>query len=488
MRTLFVVNNTDNWPLDVPGVEVIPAEEYLLDKSYSESRRIIVFNLCASYKYQTSGYYVSLLAAARGHRHMPDISVIQGMRSSQIVRHASEDLDDLIQKSLSRIQSDNFTLSIYFGRNMAKTYDRLCKQLFNIFRAPLLRAHFVYDEKWHLGKITTISGQDIPDDHKEFLVESAQDYFSKPRFSPAARRHGRFNLAILYNPDEKTSPSDEGAIKKMVRAAKKANLEPEIIDRDSLGRIAEFDALFIRETTSVEHYTFRFAQRAAAEGLVVIDDPLSIMKCANKVYLAELLSNRHILTPRTVIVSEKILSEAIGGFNYPVILKQPDSSFSQGVVKVTKHDELVAHSRQMFRNSELLIIQEFTPTDFDWRVGVLDGKLLFVCKYYMAHKHWQIIKTFGTGRLIEGKWHTISVEDAPPKLIDTALAASKLIGDGLYGVDIKEINGKFLVIEINDNPNIESGCEDQLLKDELYNTIMRSFVNRIEKTKEMNRL
>ncbi len=39
------------------------------------------------------------------------------------------------------------------------------------------------------------------------------------------------------------------------------------------------------------------------------------------------------------------------------------------------------------------------------------------------------------------------------------------------------------VIEVNDNPNIDAGLEDRILKDELYLTVMRSFVTRIEQKK-----
>jgi glutathione synthase/RimK-type ligase-like ATP-grasp enzyme len=61
-------------------------------------------------------------------------------------------------------------------------------------------------------------------------------------------------------------------------------MEPELIEKEDYGRLAEFDALFIRETTGVNHHTYRFARRAEAEGLVVVDDPQSILKCTNKVY------------------------------------------------------------------------------------------------------------------------------------------------------------------------------------------------------------
>lgn len=61
-----------------------------------------------------------------------------------------------------------------------------------------------------------------------------------------------------------------------------------------------------------------------------------------------------------------------------------------------------------------------------------------------------------------------------------ALRACNLIGDGLYGVDLKTFAGKTYVIEVNDNPNIDAGHEDQVLKEELYKRIMASFLRRIE--------
>jgi glutathione synthase/RimK-type ligase-like ATP-grasp enzyme len=36
------------------------------------------------------------------------------------------------------------------------------------------------------------------------------------------------------------------------------------------------------------------------------------------------------------------------------------------------------------------------------------------------------------------------------------------------------------VIEVNDNPNIDSGVEDQYLGDELYRLIMSEFLRRLE--------
>jgi glutathione synthase/RimK-type ligase-like ATP-grasp enzyme len=69
-----------------------------------------------------------------------------------------------------------------------------------------------------------------------------------------------------------------------------------------------------------------------------------------------------------------------------VVLKKPDSSFSQGVVKVSDEAALNEELDNMFTMSELIIGQEFMPTDFDWRIGVLDRQPLYACKYYHGQR------------------------------------------------------------------------------------------------------
>ena len=70
---------------------------------------------------------------------------------------------------------------------------------------------------------------------------------------------------------------------------------------------------------------------------------------------------------------------------------------------------------------------------------------------------------------------------APAKVVEIATKAASLIGSGLYGVDLKETDRGVFVVEINDNPNIDAGVEDAVLKDELYRTILGSLVRRLER-------
>jgi glutathione synthase/RimK-type ligase-like ATP-grasp enzyme len=483
MAILIVVNDTRQWSLDIPNVEVVDARSYLTRPRYSELRGAKLFNLCRSYRYQTAGYYVSLLAEARGHKPLPSVTVIQDLKSQAMVRLVSNELEELIQKSLAPIQSERFTLSIYFGRNLAKRYDRLAMHLFNLFPAPLLRAQFVREKQWQLRGLTAISASEVPESHHGFLVEVAVKHFAGRSRRVRRRARPRYDLAMLCNTGDPEPPSDEKALSRFIRAAESMGLAAERIGRDDYARLAEFDALFIRETTAVNHFTYRFARRAASEGLVVIDDPESIVRCANKVYLAESLSRHGVPIPRTVVVHRDNVHAVAEELGLPCVLKKPDSAFSLGVVKVDGREELCAHIKRLLDESDLIVAQEFLPTTFDWRIGILDRRPLYACKYYMARNHWQIVRRDGRGNRRYGKVETLPVELAPRRAVRAAMKAANLIGDGLYGVDVKQSGNQFFVIEVNDNPNIEAGVEDAVLKQDLYRRIMGVLLRRIEERK-----
>ena len=484
MQILIIVNNPSRWPLHIPGVNVVSARDYLTSPTYSALRKAKIFNLCRSYRYQSIGYYVSLLAEARGHRPQPDIATIQDLKMQTLTRLYSEELAALIQRSLAHIRSEEFTLNIYFGHTLAKSYERLSVELYNLFQAPLLEATFEFSAgRWRLSDVSPMPADEIPENHQNFVVEAAVEYFAGKRWARRKRTQPRYDVAILWDPHEPEGPSNERAIRRFMRAFQDVGFRPEIIGKDDYQWLAEFDALFIRQTTNVNHHTYRFARRAEAEGLVVVDDPSSILKCTNKVYLAELLNHHGVRTPKTQILHQGNLRQTFEALGVPLILKQPDSAFSQGVVKAESLEDLQAQASRMLERSDLLIAQEFLPTEFDWRVGVFDGQPLFVCKYFMVKKHWQVVQRHHTGRKDEGKDVAVALEDTPRQVIDTAVRAANLIGNGLYGVDLKQVGRKCYVIEVNDNPNVDAGTEDALLKEDLYRKIVEVFLQRVERQK-----
>lgn len=480
MKTIAVINDPDFFENTVAGVEMVSQKQYLTDPEWTTLRNLRVFNLSNDYSYQSRGYYVSLLAEARGHKVIPSIKIIQDLKNPEIAKIISEDIDGLIQKSLRRIKGHSFDLSIYFGKNLSPQYDDLCQSLHGLFPAPFLRARFSKSKKWEMESIKMIGFKEIPYSHKPFVIDYAENYFKKRHVSRDIRKNG-LDLAILIDPDEKTPPSDKGALKKFHALGAKVGINVDFITKEDYSRIAEYDALFIRVTTAVHHYTYRFARRAQSEGMVVVDDPDSILRCSNKVYLSELLSTSRLTGPKTLIVQQENKSQVIPAIGLPCVLKIPDSSFSLGVTKAHTEEELKSKLDNLLKQSDLVIAQSFVPTDYDWRIGCLNGSPLFACRYFMARNHWQIYNWQSRQKNDQtGQFETVPLESVPPAVLESALKVTRLIGTGLYGVDIKEIDGKAYIIEVNDNPNIDSGVEDLVGKDRIYLEILEYFKHKIE--------
>lgn len=478
MQTIVVTDHPEDWHFLSHLTSIIKASDYLADEKYHQNKSMRVINLCKSYHYQTIGYYVSLLAQARDHKAIPSILSIQDVLNTSLSKQILHDLDEDIQHALHDIKGDEFVLSLYFGQNMAKKYGILSKKLHNLFPLPLLRFTLERKKHWTIKKLAVLSPIDIPSHHEDFIREAAETYLSKKRFHQWRKKQRFHDLAILIDPTESNPPSDKKALDLFVSAGESLGLNVDFIDKNDSKSIAEYDALFIRTTTSVDHYTYRFARRAAQENMVVMDDPQSIVKCSNKVYLAELLRSHQVLTPETLFISK--YDKQLPHIHFPCVIKKPDGAFSQGVVKLNNHDELQKSLKLFFKTSDLILIQPFIPTAFDWRIGIVDHKPIFASRYFMAKDHWQIYN-WNSVQENEGEFDTIPLKNVPDGVIKTALKATRLIGNGLYGVDIKSIDNKDYVIEVNDNPNIDSNIEDQVTGEALYQQIMSVFLQRIRR-------
>ena len=98
----------------------------------------------------------------------------------------------------------------------------------------------------------------------------------------------------------------------------------------------------------------------------------------------------------------------------------------------------------------------------------------------MVKDHWQIYQ-HGGDETASGQFDTLPTYEVQSAVLDVAMKACRLIGNGLYGVDIKQKGDQAFVIEVNDNPSIDSDVEDAWLKDELYMLVMQEFLHRMEK-------
>lgn len=480
-RHVVVVRRLTDFPWQPEGCQVVEARDYL-DRPEAFPNKTQVINLSRSYVYLGYGYYCSLLAEARQHRVIPSVKTILELNQRAIYRQALPELDEVLRKRVARMTDPpeiGFPLYIYFGKADDRRFQKLAQRIYDMFRCPVLKVVIRRRESFHIQSIQPVTVGELTPAQVPLFQAGLAAFTRAAWRAPRARSLPRFSLAILHDAKEALPPSNERTLQRFVRAGESLGLDVELIQKRDQARLTQFDALFIRESTALHHHTFSFAQRAEREGMPVIDDPTSILRCTNKVYLAELLRINKVPTPRTRVVSRRRLASLEGEIGYPIVLKIPDGSFSRGVFKVENRGQLETVADQLFEDSDLILAQEFMYTPFDWRVGVLNGRALFVCQYHMASKHWQIIKR-GSARDKYGTFKTLAVDEAPPEVIAMAVRAAGLIGDGLYGVDLKQTERGVHVIEVNDNPNIDTGIEDYFLKDDLYLQVMREFLRRLE--------
>ncbi len=489
LSNIIVVDNPKEWKFEIEGVRVLSSKKYITEIDFQVNRNLRVFNLCNSYRYQSMGYYVSLLASAREHRAIPSVTTIRDFKNLSVIRSIATDIEELIQTSLSKIEENKFSFQIYFGQTGESSFKVLAHRLYQLFETPLLQVSFIKTDKWMIHRVLPISLNKLDAEECAGIEKFANAYFSKKRFAKPRLKHYKYDLAILVNPNEPHPPSCPVALKSFKEAANKIGFYVDFITKNDYEDICEYDALFIRETTSVNNYTYQFSRRAYAEGLVVIDDPWSILRCANKIYLNERMRQNRIPTPKTIMLSKGIFKKSEAEkYDFPLVLKQPDSAFSVGVIKVNNGQELIDALKTMFRNSDMVIAQEFLYSEYDWRIGVLDNMPLFACKYYMARNHWQIYNWQASKEDGSGDSETLPVEQVPEAVMKVALKAASLMGDGLYGVDLKMVGDKVYVIEVNDNPNIDAGIEDAILKKDIYTQIMQTLLSRIELSRNTKRL
>ncbi|WP_333876854.1 RimK family protein [Methylobacter sp.] len=483
-RTLLVVDDLSDWNPYYPSDQVITFETYLATEQDESQQRVRIINLCSSYRYLSDGYYCSLLAEARGHHVIPSVKVLNDLGKKALYRLQLDDLSQTLERAFKTADKDReVTLMSYFGTTHDPAFHELARLLFERFSCPILEVtlHY-YPQQWEIIGLKAISHRHLDDAQQTVFADALDKFSTKVWRKGRARKAARFDLAILVNPEEQLPPSNRGALKKFIKIGRQLGIEIELITQQHYVRLPEFDGLFIRETTNIDHHTYRFAKKAEAEGLVVIDDPTSMLRCTNKVYLADLFRTHKVPTPKTWLLHKGNTAhldrvEAEAGF--PVVVKIPDGSFSRGIVKVNDRKELELKVEELFQKSALLLAQEFLYTDFDWRIGIFNNKALYACRYYMVKNHWQIYR-HGGSRIDTGSFATLPTFEVPKAVLDAALKATQPIGNGLYGVDVKEKDGKGYVIEVNDNPNIDSGVEDKYLGDELYRLIMTELLRRME--------
>ncbi len=287
----------------------------------------------------------------------------------------------------------------------------------------------------------------------------------------------------IYVERSTISSSDEmNALMRLSQVARKLGHRVDFIFRPDMYKIPEYDAIYIRALTDPLNSAYVTARTAEMHGVRVIDDPDSIRICCDKVNMYHRLIRNNVPIPETRIIDRNQINslfaeKIIDDLGSPVVLKAPNSSFSLYVEKASNPEEFLTVSKRFFRRADRIVAQQFIQSAFDWRVGVMGGEPLYVCQYVIPKKRWKIVSYTSDGKTIYGPVKAVPLDKTPVGLIDCAINAANAIGNGLYGVDLKQVEDSFIVIEVNDNPTINAGDEDQVNGD-LYERLIKFLLPR----------
>src|SRR6185295_15951970 len=96
---------------------------------------------------------------------------MQSLSKKEFYLIETDDLNAQIQKDLAKITDNKFELSVYFGRNVSKKYEKLSRMFFNLFPSPFFRVYFTRQKQWILSSIKSLSLDKIPESHLESFLE-----------------------------------------------------------------------------------------------------------------------------------------------------------------------------------------------------------------------------------------------------------------------------------------------------------------------------
>ena len=238
----------------------------------------------------------------------------------------------------------------------------------------------------------------------------------------------------------------------------------DFVFKNELKYLSQYDAVLIRALTDPLNTAYVVARWSEMMGKRVLDTSESIRVCCDKVNMYRRLQRAGVPMPETRFLDEGQVAAPVAQrlfeeLGTPLVLKAPNSSFSAYVDKVTNPEAFVQVGKRFLRRADRIVVQQYLPSAFDWRVVTLHGKVLAVVEYRFAADRWKVMQ-----RGLEGEaavTRAIARDRAPARLLEVALKASAAIDHSLHGVDLKEIDGDYVVIEVNDNPTIAATEEDQ---------------------------
>ena len=234
--------------------------------------------------------------------------------------------------------------------------------------------------------------------------------------------------------------------------------KPEIHYRG--GEILEkFDAVIPRIRPSMTFYGTAVLRQFEMQGAYLLNGPISIGRAQDKLRTMQLLCGKNINIPRTGFANSpldtKDVIETVGGA--PVVVKLLEGTQGKGVVlaETAKAAESVINAFKSLKAN--ILVQEYVKESagIDLRCFVVGDKVVAAMERRAAKGEFRAnIHLGGTG-------HKVKITPAERKI---AVAAAKVVGLKVCGVDLIRSHDGPKVLEVNSSPGLE-GVEAATEKD-----------------------
>ncbi len=223
--------------------------------------------------------------------------------------------------------------------------------------------------------------------------------------------------------------------------------------------LQKFDAIIPRIRPALTFYGTAVLRQFEMQGAYCLNGPVSITRAQDKLRTLQLLCSKDVNIPRTGYANSpldtKDLIKTVGGA--PVVIKLLEGTQGKGVVlaETAKAAESVINAFKSLKAN--ILVQEFITESagIDLRCFVIGDKVVAAIERRAAKGEFRAnIHLGGTG-------HNVKITPQERKL---AVAAAKVVGLKVSGVDIIRSDDGPKVIEVNASPGLE-GVENTTSKD-----------------------
>lgn len=226
--------------------------------------------------------------------------------------------------------------------------------------------------------------------------------------------------------------------------------KPEIHYRG--GEILErFDAVIPRVRPSLTFYGTAVLRQFEMQGSYLLNGPISIGRAQDKLRTMQLLCSRDIDIPRTGFANSpldtKDVIKTVGGA--PVVIKLLEGTQGKGVVlaETNKAAESVINAFKSLNAN--ILVQEFIAESkgVDLRCFVIGDKVVASMERRAA-----VAGEFRANIHLGGTGHNVKIT---PKERKISVAAAKIVGLKVCGVDLIRSKDGPKVLEVNSSPGLE---------------------------------